>query len=42
MNFFYPDDNSVVISTDEITTHKRNKHDSKDFCKGAGKEAMFR
>ena len=38
MNFFYPDDNSVNISTDEITTIKEIDIIVEIFAKAAGKE----
>ncbi|MEI6047469.1 MAG: aminomethyl-transferring glycine dehydrogenase [Bacteroidota bacterium] len=38
MNFFYPDDNSVIISTDEITTLKEIDTIVNIFAKAAGKE----
>lgn len=38
MNFFYPDDNSVNISTDEITTIKEIDIIVEVFAKAAGKE----
>ncbi|OFY60006.1 MAG: glycine dehydrogenase (aminomethyl-transferring) [Bacteroidetes bacterium GWF2_41_9] len=38
MNFFYPDDNSVNISTDEITTIKEIDSIAEIFAKAAGKE----
>ena len=38
MNFFYPDDNSVNISTDEITTIKEIDGIVEIFAKAAGKE----
>ena len=37
MNFFYPDDNSVFISTDEITTLKEINLIAEIFAKAAGK-----
>lgn len=38
MNFFYPDDNSVTLSTDEITTIKEIDIIVEIFAKAAGKE----
>jgi glycine dehydrogenase len=38
MNFFYPDDNSVNISTDEITTIKEIDTIVEIFAKAAGRE----
>ena len=38
MNFYYPDDNSVVISTDEITTFKEISAIVEIFAKAAGKK----
>jgi glycine dehydrogenase len=38
MNFYYPDSNSVVISTDEITTFKEISVIIGIFAKAAGKE----
>jgi glycine dehydrogenase len=38
MNFFYPDDNSVIISTDEITTIKEINTIVEIFAKAVGKE----
>lgn len=38
MNFFYPDDNSVNISTDEITTIKEIDNIVEIFAKAAGRE----
>ncbi len=40
MNFYYPDDNSVIISTDEITTIKEIDTIANIFVKAAGKEAV--
>src|SRR5664279_1226261 len=40
MNFYYPDDNSVVISTDEITTLKEIDTIVNIFLKAAGKEKV--
>jgi glycine dehydrogenase len=37
MNFFYPDDNTVIISTDEITTFKEISTIIEIFAKAAGK-----
>jgi glycine dehydrogenase len=37
INFFYPDDNSVLISTDEITTLKEISLIAEIFAKAAGK-----
>lgn len=39
MNFYYPDDNSVIISTDEITTFKEINTIIEIFAKATGKEA---
>ena len=40
MNFYYPDDNTVVISTDEITTIKEIDTIVNIFLKAAGKEPV--
>jgi glycine dehydrogenase (decarboxylating) len=40
MNFYYPDDNSVIISTDEITTIKEIDTIVNIFVKAAGKEQV--
>ncbi len=40
MNFFYPDENLVIISTDEITTIKEINTISGIFASAAGKEAV--
>ena len=40
MNFYYPDDNSVVISTDEITTLKEIDTIVNIFLTAAGKEQV--
>ena len=40
MNFYYPDDNTVIISTDEITTIKEIDTIVNIFLKAAGKEAV--
>jgi glycine dehydrogenase len=40
MNFFYPDDGSVIISTDEITTIKEIDTIVNIFLKAAGKESV--
>jgi glycine dehydrogenase len=40
MNFFYPDDGSVIISTDEITTLKEIDTIVNIFLKAAGKEPV--
>lgn len=37
MNFYYPDDNTVLISTDEITTFEEISVISEIFAKAAGK-----
>ncbi len=37
MNFYYPDDNTVIISTDEITTIKEIDTIVNIFCKGSRK-----
>lgn len=37
MNFFYPDDNTVLISTDEITTFEEISVISEIFAKASGK-----
>jgi glycine dehydrogenase len=39
MNFYYPDDNTVIISTDEITTFKELNTIIKIFAEAAGKTA---
>lgn len=41
MNFYYPDDNSVVISTDEITTIEEIDAIVNVFLKAAGKEKII-
>jgi len=38
INFFYPDDSSVVLSTDEVTTFKEINHILGIFAKAAGKK----
>ncbi|MCX6327112.1 MAG: aminomethyl-transferring glycine dehydrogenase [Bacteroidia bacterium] len=38
INFYYPDDNSIIISTDEITTIKEINNIVEIFAKAAGKE----
>ena len=38
INFFYPDENSVIISTDEITTLKEISMIVEIFAKAAGKK----
>ena len=40
MNFYYPDDNTVIISTDEITTIKEIDTIVNIFLKAAGKEPV--
>jgi len=40
MNFYYPDDDSVIISTDEITTIKEIDTIVNIFLKAAGKERV--
>ncbi len=40
MNFYYPDDNTVMISTDEITTIKEIDTIVNIFLKAAGKEQV--
>jgi glycine dehydrogenase len=40
MNFYYPEDNSVIISTDEITTLKEIDTIVNIFLKAAGKEPV--
>ena len=40
MNFYYPDDNTVIISTDEITTIKEINTIVEIFAKAAGKEPV--
>ena len=40
MNFYYPDDNSVIISTDEITTIKEIGTIVNIFASAAGKEPV--
>ena len=40
MNFFYPDDNSVIISTDEITTIKEINKIVNIFSKAYGKDPI--
>jgi len=40
MNFFYPDENSVTISTDEITTFKELNTIIEIFAKAAGKSPV--
>jgi glycine dehydrogenase len=40
MNFYYPDDNSVIISTDEITTIKEIGTILNIFASAAGKEPV--
>jgi glycine dehydrogenase len=40
MNFYYPDDNSVIISTDEITTVQEINTIVNIFIKAAGKEPV--
>jgi len=40
MNFYYPDDNTVIISTDEITTIKEIDTIVNIFLKAAGKEPL--
>ena len=40
MNFYYPDDNSVIISTDEITTIQEIDTIVNIFIKAAGKEPV--
>jgi glycine dehydrogenase len=40
MNFYYPDDNSVIISTDEVTTIKEINTIVEIFAKAAGKEII--
>jgi glycine dehydrogenase len=40
MNFYYPDDNSVIISTDEITTIKEIDTIVNIFTRAAGKEQV--
>jgi glycine dehydrogenase len=40
MNFFFPDENSVVISTDEITTFKEVNTIVEIFASAAGKKAL--
>jgi glycine dehydrogenase len=40
MNFYYPDDNSVIISTDEITTIQEIDTIVNIFLKAAGKEKI--
>jgi len=40
MNFYYPDDNSVIISTDEITTIKEINTIINIFASAAGKEPV--
>jgi glycine dehydrogenase len=40
MNFYYPDDNSVIISTDEITTIQEIDTIVNIFLKAAGKEKV--
>ncbi len=40
MNFYYPDDNSVIISTDEITTIKEIDTIVNIFASAAGKEPV--
>jgi glycine dehydrogenase len=40
MNFYYPDDNTVIISTDEITTIKEIDTIVNIFLKAAGKEKV--
>jgi len=40
MNFYYPDDNSVIISTDEITTIKEINTIVNIFASAAGKEPV--
>jgi glycine dehydrogenase len=40
MNFYYPDDNSVIISTDEITTLKEINTIVEIFTKAAGKKPV--
>jgi glycine dehydrogenase len=40
MNFFYPDDNSVIISTDEITTIKEIDTIAGIFAKASGKDPV--
>jgi glycine dehydrogenase len=39
INFFYPDNNSVIISTDEITTFKEINTIIEIFAKAAGKKS---
>jgi glycine dehydrogenase len=39
MNFYYPDDNTVIISTDEVTTFKEISIITEIFAKAAGKRA---
>jgi glycine dehydrogenase len=39
INFYYPDDNSVIISTDEITTFKEINTIIEIFAKAAGKKS---
>jgi|WetSurMetagenome_2_1015567.scaffolds.fasta_scaffold00907_11 glycine dehydrogenase len=40
MNFLYPDDNSVIISTDEITSIKEINSILEIFAKASGKETI--
>jgi glycine dehydrogenase len=40
MNFYYPDDNTIIISTDEITTIKEIETIVNIFIKAAGKEKI--
>ena len=40
MNFYYPDDNSVIISTDEITTIKEINTIVEIFAKAASKDPV--
>jgi len=40
MNFYYPDDNTVIISTDEITTFKEINAITAIFAEAAGKDAV--
>jgi glycine dehydrogenase len=41
MNFYYPDDNSVIVSTDEIITIKEIETIVNIFLKAAGKEKLL-
>jgi glycine dehydrogenase len=40
MNFYYPDDDTVIISTDEITTIKEIENIVNIFLRAAGKETV--